>query len=50
MQAVADHCCLFLDVCIGWPGRAYDARVLQNSSVYNKGCSDTLFRDWQKNI
>lgn len=50
MQAIADHHCLFLDVCIGWPGRAHDARVLQNSSLYNKGCSSTLFPDWKKTI
>ena len=50
MQAVADHRCLFLDICIGWPGRAHDARVLQNSSIYSKGCSGTLFPDWKTTI
>lgn len=43
MQAVNDYRCL--DVCIWWPGRAHDAGVLQNSSIYTKGGNGTLFPD-----
>ena len=50
MQAVVDYHYMFLDVCIGWPGRVHDARVLSNSNLYNKACSGCLLPDWKRNI
>ena len=50
MQAVVDYRYMFMDVCIGWPGRVHDARVLSNSNLYSKACSGCLFPDWKRNI
>ena len=41
---------MFLDMCIGWPGRLHDARVLSNFTLYNKACRGCLFPDWKRNI
>ena len=43
MQAVVDSNYIFRDVVIGWPGSVHDARVLSNSSIYQKGNNDQLF-------
>ncbi len=45
MQAVVDSNYIFRDVVIGWPGSVHDARVLSNSSIYQKGNNDQLFPD-----
>ena len=37
VQAVVDSNYIFRDVVIGWPGSVHDARVLSNSSIYQKG-------------
>ena len=37
-----DHTYRFLDINVGWPGSAHDARVLPHSSVYEKAESGTL--------
>ena len=50
VQALVDHCGLFMDVCIGWPGKVHDARVFANSSLYHKGSQSTLFPDWKRDI
>lgn len=36
MQGVCDHRKIFIDVVIGWPGSAHDARVWRNSELYRK--------------
>ena len=43
LQGVVDHEGRFIDVYIGWPGRVHDARVFANSSLYQRGQSNTLF-------
>ncbi|XP_068719211.1 uncharacterized protein [Montipora capricornis] len=50
MQAVVDCNYLFRDVVIGWPGSVHDARILSNSSVYEKGNNKTLFPDIRERI
>ena len=50
MQGVVDFRGVFMDVCIGWPGKVHDARVFSNSDIYKKGIQGTLFPDWKKNI
>ena len=36
MQAVIDYLGLFVDAYIGWPGKEHNARVLLNSSLYQR--------------
>lgn len=36
MQAILDHQYRFLDVYIGWPGKAHDARIFKHSSICNR--------------
>ena len=50
VQALVDHLGLFMDVCIGWPGKVHDARVFVNSSLYQRGRTSTLFPDWKRTI
>lgn len=50
VQALVDHLGLFMDICIGWPGKVHDARVFANSSLYYRGRSFTLFPDWKRTI
>ena len=37
MQALVDCNYLLRDVVIGWPGSVHDARILSNSTIYDKG-------------
>ena len=50
MQGLVDHLGLFMDVCIGWPGKVHDARVFTNSLLYQKGTNSSLFPDWKRTI
>ena len=43
MQAVVDCNYIFRDVVIGWPGSVHDARVLSNSTIFEKGNENCLF-------
>ncbi|KAM7431033.1 hypothetical protein ABFA07_018335 [Porites harrisoni] len=43
MQAVVDHAHRFIDVNIKWPGKVHDARVLVNSSLYERAQTGKLF-------
>jgi hypothetical protein len=50
LQGVVDHKGRFIDVYAGWPGRVHDARVFANSSLYQRGQSNTLFPDRKESI
>uniref|UniRef100_H2YLL6 DDE Tnp4 domain-containing protein n=1 Tax=Ciona savignyi TaxID=51511 RepID=H2YLL6_CIOSA len=43
MQAIVDHHGRFLDVNIGWPGKAHDARVFMNSAIYKRAELGLIF-------
>ena len=45
LQALVDDVGNFLDICVGWPGRVHDPRVLHNSQLYTKGERGDLFED-----
>ena len=45
LQGVLDHRLRFWDINVGWPGKAHDARVFGNSSLFERGQSGTLFPD-----
>nr|XP_055057244.1 uncharacterized protein LOC129441619 [Misgurnus anguillicaudatus] len=45
LQGVVDHRLPFWDINVGWPGKVHDARVFGNSSLFERGQSDTLFPD-----
>ena len=47
MQGVVDFRGVFMDVCIGWPGKVHDACVFSNSDIYKTGIQGTLFPDWK---
>ena len=50
LQAVVDYHYMFIDICVGWPGRVHDARVLYNSSLYSKASNETLFPNCSRRI
>ena len=50
LQGVVDHKGGFIDVYVGWPGRVHDARVFANSSLYQRGQSNTLFPNCKESI
>ncbi|XP_033100382.1 protein ANTAGONIST OF LIKE HETEROCHROMATIN PROTEIN 1-like [Anneissia japonica] len=50
LQAVVDNKLRFTDINVGFPGRVHDARVLRNSTLYEKGQNGDLFPAWYKEI
>ena len=42
MQGVVDFRGVFMDVCIGWPGKVHDACVFSNLDIYKKGIQGSL--------
>ena len=45
LQGLVDANYLFLDVCVGWPGKVHDARLFKNSSLYTSLCGGVFTRD-----
>lgn len=43
LQGVVDNRLMFWDINVGWPGKVHDARVFANSSLFERGQSNTLF-------
>ncbi|XP_077986244.1 uncharacterized protein LOC144440735 [Glandiceps talaboti] len=50
LQAVVDHQYRFMDINVGWPGRVHDARILANSTLYQRGNAGELFPNWTQQI
>ena len=50
LQAVVDHRYLFRDINIGWPGSVHDARVLVNSSLFEKAENELLLIGQEREI
>ena len=48
LQGVVDHGGIFIDIYVGWPGRVHDARVFNNSSIFQKGLNGELFPNLPK--
>ena len=42
LQALVDHEYRFMNVYVGWPGSVHDARILSNSTVFDRGQAGTL--------
>ena len=49
-QAVCDHNYIIIDMNVGWPGRAHDARAFGNSELYYKGETNDLFLQKTKKL
>jgi len=45
LQALVDANYLFLDICVGWPGKVHDARLFRNSSLYTALSSGAFMPD-----
>ena len=50
LQALVDHEYRFLDIYVGWPGSVHDARVLADSSLYNKCESGNFLPKWDRRL
>lgn len=42
LQGLVDSDYRFLDICVGWPGKVHDARVLKNSPLFALCCARTF--------
>ena len=49
-RAVVDHRYLFTDINVGWPGSVHDARVLANSSLFEKAEEGLIFGGQEREI
>ena len=49
MQAIVDCYYLFRDTVVGWPGSVHDARVLSNSSIFEKAILTNCFKGYRAN-
>lgn len=45
LQGLVDANYLFLDVCVGWPGKVHDACLFKNSSLCTSLCGGVFTRD-----
>nr|XP_025040118.1 protein ALP1-like [Pelodiscus sinensis] len=45
LQAVADHWNQFTNICVGWSGKAHNAHVFRNSSMFHKLQAGTFVPD-----
>lgn len=50
LQAIVDDDYKFTNVCIGWPGKAHDARIFKNSKAFIKGEKNELFENVNRTI
>ncbi|XP_070549934.1 uncharacterized protein [Ptychodera flava] len=50
LQAVADDKYCFVDMCVGWPGSAHDARVYANSKLHQRLTDNQLLPDTTRQI
>ena len=50
LQALVNYEYKFMDIYVGWSGSVHDARVLSNSSLFNKCEDGILLPNWTKNI
>ena len=48
LQALVDHEYRFMNLSVGYPGRAHDACVLANLVVFQKAQAGNLLPDWKK--
>ena len=45
LQGLVDANYLFLDICVGWPGKVHDARLFKNSPLYTSLCGGIFTPD-----
>jgi hypothetical protein len=50
MQVLVNNRGVFMDICVGWPGKVHDARVFSNSSLFEKGQAGTLLSNWTRTM
>ena len=50
LQALVDHKYKFLNIFVGWSGSWHDARIVANSTVFDKGKASDLVPDRKQRI
>ena len=50
LQGTVDHQGRLIDIYVGWPSRVHDARVLVNSTLYQRGQNGLLFTDARQHV